>query len=96
MDINLLSLQRILCRSLHEFLACSHGIFTFLTSQSALRANRLVLRLLYVFRICLFVCASALITCAVYYVIRYYATAAFGGLQVKLQQINEGSCVLSR
>ena len=34
------------------------------------------LRLLYVFRVCLFVClycASALITCAIYYVIRYYA-----------------------
>ena len=25
--------------------------------------------------VCLFVCASALITCAIYYVIRYYATA---------------------
>ena len=39
-----------------------------------------------------FVCASALITCAICYVIRYYATAvlyvaAFGGLQAKLQQM---------
>ena len=32
--------------------------------------------LLYCFY-CLFVCASALITCAKYYVIRYYATAVY-------------------
>ena len=37
----------------------------------------------------LFVCAFALITCAIYYIIRYYATAVytFGGLQAKLQQM---------
>ena len=63
--------------------------------------ERLVLRLLYVFRVCLFVCASALITsalitCAIYYVIRYYATAvysSFGDLQAKLQQMKVVLCL---
>ena len=40
------------------------------------------------------VCASAVITCAIYYVIRYYATAAFGGLRAKLQQMNVVLCCL--
>ena len=50
--------------------------------------------------VCLFVsvcCASALITCAKYYVIRYYATAgiaAFGGLRAKLQQMKVVLCCL--
>ena len=45
----------------------------------------------------LFVCASALITCPIYYVIRYYATAvysSFGGLQAKLQQMKVVLCCL--
>ncbi len=58
---------------------------TFLPAGVRAARKRLALRLLYVFRICLFVClsvrlfvcASALITCAIYYVIRYYATAVY-------------------
>ena len=45
----------------------------------------------------LFVCASALITCAIYYVICYYATAVYssvGGLQAKLQQMKVVLCCL--
>ena len=64
--------------------------------------ERLVLRLLYVFRVCLFVClfvcASALITCAIYYVIRYYATAVYSSIWRFAGQAtaNEGSFVVPR
>ena len=48
--------------------------------------------------VCLFVCASTLIMCAIYYVIHYYATAvciaAFEGLQAKLQQMKVVVCCL--
>ena len=48
--------------------------------------------------VCLFVCASALIMCAIYYVIRYYATAIYSGFGRFSGQAtaNEGSCVLLR
>ena len=58
------------------------------------------LRLFYVFHVCLSVCASALITYAIYYyLIHYYATAAmyiaaYGGLQVKLRQMKVVMCCL--
>ena len=60
--------------------------------------ERLVLKLLYVLRVCLFVCASALITCAIYYVIRYYATAVYSSFWRFAGQAtaNEGSFVLPR
>ena len=72
----------------------------FFTSRSARSARTAgTIRLLYVFRVCLFVClsvcASALITCAIYYAIRYYATAVYssvGGLQAKLQQMKVVLC----
>ena len=63
--------------------------------------ERLVLRLLYVFRVCLFVClfvcASALITCAYitsYVTMQLQCIAAFGGLQAKLQQMKVVLCCL--
>lgn len=43
------------------------------------------------------VCEAAHITCAIFYVIRYYGTArlaAFGGLEEKLQQARVGLCSL--
>ena len=43
--------------------------------------------------VCLFVCASALITCAIYYVIRYYATAVYSRFAGQATA-NEGSFVL--
>ena len=53
----------------------------FLPAGACAARERLVLRLLYVLCVCLFVClfvyVSALITCAIYYVIRYYATAVY-------------------
>ena len=64
--------------------------------------ERLVLRLIYVFRVCLFVClsvwVSALITCAIYYVIRYYATAVYSSFWRFASQATaiEGSFVLPR
>ena len=58
----------------------------------------LVLRLLYVFRVCLSVCVSALITCAIFYIIRYYATAVYSSFWRFAGQAiaNEGSFVLPR
>ena len=46
----------------------------------------------------LFVCASALITCAIYYVIRYYVTAVYSSVWRFAGQAtaNEGSFVLPR
>ena len=67
--------------SLFSFWSSLHNILSAASAQNfyqperAQARERLVLRLHYVFRVCLFVCASALITCAIYYVIRYYATA---------------------
>ena len=78
----------------HPYQCCSQGLKNqFLTS-----CERLVLRLLYVFRICLFVCVSVLNTCAIYYVIRYYATAVYSSFWRFAGQAtaNEGSCVLPR
>ena len=48
--------------------------------------------------VCLSVCASALITCAIYYVIRYYATAVYSSFWRVVGQAtaNEGSFVLPR
>ena len=58
-----------------------HRKAKFLPAGARAARERLILRLIYVFRVCLFVClsvcASALITCAKYYVIRYYATAVY-------------------
>ena len=60
------------------------------------RMKSTVLRLLYVFRVCLLVCASALITCTMYYVIRYYATAVYSSFWRFAGQVttNEGNFVL--
>ena len=74
----------------------------FLPAGARAACERLVLRLLYVFRVCLFVClsvcTSALITCALYYVIRYYATAVYSSVWRFAGQAtaNEGSFVLLR
>ena len=78
----------------------------FLPAGARAACERLVLRLIYVFRVCLFVClfvclsvcASALITCAKYYVIRYYATAVYSSFWRFSGQAtaNEGSFVLPR
>ncbi len=48
--------------------------------------------------VCLSVCASALITCAIYYVIRYYATAVYSSFWrfAGRATANEGSFVLPR
>ena len=43
------------------------GFQHFLPARARAARERLVLRLLYVFRVCLSVCASALITCAICY-----------------------------
>ena len=60
--------------------------------------ERLVLRLLYVLRVCLFVClsvcASALIPCTMYYIVRYYATAVYSSFWAKLQQMKVVLCCL--
>ena len=45
------------------------------TSQSLRSARMASPKIALHFRVCLFVCASTLITRAIYYVIRYYATA---------------------
>ena len=71
----------------------------FLPAGARAARKRLVLRLLNVFRVCLSVCCASEveaaqqtdITCAIYYIIRYYANAvyyiaAFGSLQAKIQQ----------
>ena len=70
----------------------------FLPAGARAVREQLVLRLLYVFHICLFVCASALITCAIYFVIRYYATAVYSSVRSFAGQAtaNEGSFVLPR
>ena len=76
--------------------------FLFLPAGARAARERLVLRLLYVFCVglfvCLSVCASALITCAIYYVIRYYATAVYSSFWRFAGQAtaNEGSFVLPR
>ena len=48
--------------------------------------------------VCLFVCASALIACTIYYVMRYYATAVYSSFWRFAGQAteNEGSFVLPR
>ena len=66
--------------------------------------ERLVLRLLYVFRVCLFVCLSVCLFVRPHlsraqYVTSYVAMqlqciAAFGGLQAKLQQMKVVLCFL--
>ena len=65
--------------------------------------ERLVLRLLYVFRVCLFVCLSVCLCVRTYhmrniYVIRYYATAVYSSFWRFAGQgtANEGSFVLPR
>ena len=70
----------------------------FLPAGARAARERLVLRLLYVFCVFLFVCASALITCVIYYVIRYYATAVYSSFLRFAGQAtaNEGSFVLPR
>ena len=71
--------------------------FLFLPAGARAARERLVLRLLYVFRVCLFVCASALITCAYitsYVTMQLQCIAAFGGLQAKLQQMKVVLCCL--
>ena len=91
------------------FESCVHvyvtGVLTswFLPAGARTACERLVLRLLYVFRVCLFVClfvscASALITCAIYYIIRYYATAVYSSFWRFAGQAtaNEGNVVLRR
>ena len=61
--------------------------------------ERLVLRLLYVFRVCLFVCLCVR-TYHVRNILRHnvtmqlQCTAAFGGLQAKLQQMKVVLCCL--
>ena len=60
--------------------------------------ERLVLRLLYVFRVCLFVCLCVR-TYHVRNILRHTllcncSTAAFGGLQAKLQQMKVVLCCL--
>ncbi len=62
--------------------------------------SRLVLRLLYVFRVCLFVCLSVRPHLSRAQYITSYVTmqlqciAAFGGLQAKLQQMKVVLCCL--
>ena len=52
-------------------------VIAFFFSRSARTAGtKIALRFPRLF-VCLSVCASALITCAIYYVIRYYATAVY-------------------
>ena len=48
--------------------------------------------------VCLSVCASALITCAICYIIRYHATAVYSSFWRFVGQAtaNEGNCVLPR
>ena len=58
------------------------NVFTSRSAGSARTAGtKIALRFPRLF-VCLFVCASALITCAIYYVIRYYATAVQQRLEV--------------
>ena len=71
-----------------------------LPAGARVACERLVLILLYVFRVCLFVCLFVRphLSCARY--ITSYVTmqllciAAFGGLQAKLQQMNVVMCCL--
>ena len=70
------------------------GLFTSRSARSARTAGtKIALRFPR-----LFVCASALITCAIYYIIRYYATAVYSSVWRFAGQAtaNEGSFVLPR
>ena len=79
----------------------SADVFTSRSARSARTAGtKIALRFPRLF-VCLFVCtvcASALITCAIYYVIRYYATAVYSSFWRFAGQgtANEGSFVLPR
>ena len=83
------------------FGAVQHSIIgTFYQPERAQR-ERLVLRLLYVFRVCLFVCLFVCLCVRtylvrIYYVIRYYATAVYSSFWRFAGQAiaNEGSFVL--
>ena len=72
-------------------------IFTSRSARSARTAGtKIALRFRRLF-ICLFVCASALITCAYitsYVTMQLQCIAAFGGLQAKLQQMKVVLCCL--
>ena len=94
-DCNYFSLNLLVVRNNSKE---SNTNIDFLPAGARAAYKRLVLRLLYVFRVCLFVCASALITCAIYYVIRYYATAVYSNFWRFAGQAtaNEGGFVLPR
>ena len=74
----------------------------FLPAGARVARERLVLRLLYVFRVCLFVCLFVCLCVRTYHVrniLRHTllcncSTAAFGGLQAKLQQMKVVLCCL--
>ena len=78
------------------------SIKKFLPAGARYARERLVLRLLYVFRICLFVCLFVCLCVRTYHVrniLRHTllcncSTAAFGGLQAKLQQMKVVLCCL--
>ena len=77
--------------SLHEFRIELTASEFFLPAGAHAARERLVLRLLYVFRVCLSVCLFVCALSRVQYVKSYVTMqlqyiAAFGGLQAKLQQ----------
>ena len=83
---------------------CTCHVCTFLPAGARAARERLVLRLLYVFRVCLFVCLSVCLCVRTYHVrnvLRHTLLcncsvyiAAFGGLQAKLQQMKVVLCCL--
>ena len=67
----------------------------FLPAGARAARERLVLRLLYVFRVCLFVCLCVREQYITSYVtMQLQCTAAFGALQAKLQQMKVVLCCL--
>ena len=82
--------------TLHVHTRCS--LITSRNVHSARMAGpKIALRFPHLF-VCLSVCASALITCTIYYVIHYYATAVYSSFWRFAAQAtaNEGSCVSPR
>ena len=68
----------------------------FLPAGARAAGEQLVLRLLYVFRVCLFVCPhlSRAQYITSYVTMQLQCMAAFGGLQAKLQQMKVVLCCL--
>ena len=86
--------------TMRMYLLPSHEPSLFLPGGARAARERLVLRLLYVFRVCLFVCLfvrphlSRAQYNTSYVTMQLQCTAAFGGLQAKLQQMKVVLCCL--